>query len=223
MSAAIGCIFAEAERPGNIPAHNFSAKRAPQNRSEGQPAADAILPEAHVDSRTEKHASDPLDRNPDLWLYRKRTVKLLRRYLRYALETGRLPSILGSEFFRTRVTSYGVGSFEDRVIFVRDVEICLQRMDKFSQELIARIVLQEYSHEKTASLLHCTRMTVHRELPETLDRMSEIFLEVGLLEAVPPNREKTCQGGKSDDFPASAWEEKENKRDCAFDAVAAIG
>src|SRR6202140_5801004 len=44
--------------------------------------------------------------NPDLWLYRDRTVGMLRRYLRLSIEVGRLPSLLGREFFRTRGTSY---------------------------------------------------------------------------------------------------------------------
>jgi hypothetical protein len=42
----------------------------------------------------------------DLWPYRRRTVALLRRYARASVEVGRLPSLLGREFFRTRVTSY---------------------------------------------------------------------------------------------------------------------
>ena len=44
--------------------------------------------------------------DPDLWLYRDRTIAVLRRYLRLAVEVGRLPALLGREFFRTRVTSY---------------------------------------------------------------------------------------------------------------------
>src|ERR1700683_1704531 len=42
----------------------------------------------------------------DLWLYRDRTSGILRRDLRLAVEVGRLPALLGREFFRTRVTSY---------------------------------------------------------------------------------------------------------------------
>src|SRR5258708_4927723 len=49
---------------------------------------------------------DPLDRNPELRGYRRNTTSLLRRYMKYSLETGRLPSVLGSEFFRSGVTSY---------------------------------------------------------------------------------------------------------------------
>ena len=46
--------------------------------------------DAVVDSR-------PYD--PDIWLYRQRTVGLLKRYLRMSVEVGRLPSLLGREFF----------------------------------------------------------------------------------------------------------------------------
>src|SRR5436305_13986039 len=60
-------------------------------------------------------------RDPDLWLYRERTLGMLRRYQRLSVEVGRLPSLLGREFFRTRVTSYHAGTFEDAVIFVHDV------------------------------------------------------------------------------------------------------
>ncbi len=87
-------------------------------------------------------------RNPDLWLYRKRTEKILRKYFRMSVEVGRLPSILGSEFFRTHVTSYSVSSFEDAVIFVHDVERCVSKLDRLSQEVIARVILQGFSHEE---------------------------------------------------------------------------
>jgi hypothetical protein len=42
---------------------------------------------------------DAIERNPDLWMYRDRTVKLLRRYMRFSLETGRLPSLVGAGIF----------------------------------------------------------------------------------------------------------------------------
>ena len=51
-------------------------------------------------------------------MYRSRTVSLLRRYVRFSLETGRLPSFVGREFFRAKMTCYTATTFEDRVIFV---------------------------------------------------------------------------------------------------------
>jgi DNA-directed RNA polymerase specialized sigma24 family protein len=93
-------------------------------------------------------------------IYRGRTVTMLRRYMRYSIETGRVPSLLGREFFQTRVTSYTVVTFEDRVIFVHDMETCLNRLDEFSRQLIARHILQEHDQAATARLLHCAERTV---------------------------------------------------------------
>jgi len=151
----------------------------------------------------------PTEAAPELCLYRQRTVQLLRRYLRYSIETGRLPSLMGTEFFRSRVTSYAMTTFEDRVIFVHDVEVCLRRLDEFSQQIITRIVLQEFTHAQTARLLHCTRMTVHRQLLETLDRLSQILLELGLLQALPGHGAIACQEGVRANFSATHWEDGE--------------
>ena len=100
--------------------------------------------------------------NPDLWMYRGRTLALLKRYMRLSIEVGRLPSVLGREFFRTRVTSYNVSTFEDTVIFVHDTERTIARLDPFSQKLIAKIVLQEYTQPETARLLGCPLRNVER-------------------------------------------------------------
>jgi hypothetical protein len=137
---------------------------------------------------------EPSDRNPDLWMYRKRTVGLLRRYMRFSIETGRLPSVIGREFFRAKVTAYTATTFEDRVIFVHDVEACLDRLAAFDQKIIARIILQEYDHERAARVLHCHRKTIQRRLPDLLDEISEEFLKVGMLVPVPggkPDSEKS--------------------------------
>ena len=132
-----------------------------------------------------------LDRNPDLWMYRSRTVALLRRYLRLSLETGRLPSVLGGEMFRAKITAYTTATFEDRVIFVHDVEGCLERLAPFDQKIISRIIFQEYDHEGGARVLHCTRRTVERRLPEVLDELSEDFLRVGMLMELPARRPRS--------------------------------
>ena len=177
----------------------------------------ANTPSAGQDARTANDlprpgvGEDPFDRNPELRVYRGRTIGMLRRYVRFSLETGRLPSLLGREFFRTRVTSYSVGTFEDRVILVHDMEICLQCLSEFSRQLLARYILQEHDLPATARLLHCNEKTIRRTIPMALDELSEILLEVGLLESQNSIREKSCQGGKTDEFPASDCKEGENK------------
>jgi DNA-directed RNA polymerase specialized sigma24 family protein len=92
---------------------------------------------------------------------------------------------VGREFFRAKVTYYTATTFEDRVIFVRDVEKCMNRLEYWDQQLIVRVILQEHSQGQTARMLQCNRKTVQRRLPLVLDLLSEDFLKVGLLVAVP--------------------------------------
>jgi hypothetical protein len=155
-----------------------------------------------IKTRTAKEPGEETDGfsdESDLWLYRDRTVGLLKRYMRLSVEVGRLPSLLGREFFRTRVTSYHVSTFEDAVIFVYDVERSLEKLDPFGQKLVATLALQDYSQEQAARLLNCGRRTVVRRYPETLDRLSDIFLKANILTRLPAKDascEKTCQEGE---------------------------
>ena len=133
------------------------------------------------------------------------------RYMRYSIETGRLPSLLGREFFRAKVTSYTVVTFEDRVIFVHDMETCLNKLDEFSRQIIARHILQEHDQAATARLLQCAERTVRNYVPIALDLLSGILLDVGLLERIVPIREKSCQGGERGEIFVSVCEESKNK------------
>jgi DNA-directed RNA polymerase specialized sigma24 family protein len=143
-------------------------------------------------------------RNPDLWLYRHRTQAILERFLRMSMEMGKLPSILGQQFFRSHVTSYRASSFEDVVIFVHDVERSLDKLDSFSRQLIGRCVLQGFSHDEVAQMLGCCRKTVARRLPDALDKLSEVFLAVGILKPVgdPVNADgERCQEAENEEIP----------------------
>jgi hypothetical protein len=102
-----------------------------------------------------------------------------------------------------------VQSFEDAVILVHDVEQCLKRLDHLGRALIARIALQEYTWDETALMMRCSRSTIGRRFSQSLDRLSEIFLEAGLLRpfpAVPARRQEAppaCQEGEIAENPAS--------------------
>lgn len=156
----------------SLPAHNFPAGAA-------NPAA------------SPQNAPHPdFEPDPDLWLYRNKTISVLRRYMRWSLEAGRVPSLLGREIFRSRLTSYSASTFEDKIIFLYDVERCLDRLDEFDQQIIARSILQEHTHEATARLLHCTRKTVERRLPDLLDELSDAFLRAELIVPLPKTHEE---------------------------------
>jgi hypothetical protein len=146
-----------------------------------------------VESIDEGEGEGYVSEDPDIWLYRDRTIALLRRYFRISIEVGRLPSLVGREVFRSRVTAYRIRTFEDAVIFVHDVERGLGQLDDFERKLIAKIVFQEYTQDEAARLLGCWRRTVGRRFPESVDRLSEIFLEGGLLSRLPVRAKKPPQ------------------------------
>ena len=208
----------------NLPAHSFPAPiqakspLLPKQGGSGAPEASALKPSAEEETSPAQELmqqaleTETLDQGDERErrIYRGRTVGMLRRYMRYSIETGRLPSLLGKEFFRTQVTSYGVGSFEDRVIFVHDMEICLAKLDEFSRQLIARHILEEHDQAATGRLLQCTERTVRTYLPMVLDTLSEILLDVGLLERLDGTRQNSCQGGLKDEKPVSDCELRKN-------------
>jgi hypothetical protein len=119
--------------------------------------------------------------SPEISLHRNHCVALLRRYFCMSVEIGRLPAILGRECFRTRTQDYHVHSFENLVLFVIDVEHCLDRLDPFDRELIAHIVFEEYTQDEAARLMQIHRSTLMHRLPDVLDALSEMFLAGGLL------------------------------------------
>lgn len=153
----------------------------------------------------------------DLWPYRRRTTALLRRYGRASVEVGRIPSLLGREFFRTRVSSYTMRNFEDVVIFVADMDRAIARLSELEKKLLGMNVLEEYTLPEVARLLGYTQRTVERSLQEALDQLSRILLRCGLMDELPnftsseQSRPKSCQGGKPFNFDVSDTNEAENK------------
>lgn len=217
MSAAIE-ICAEADKPwvgasfefpkrrrrGEGPEKNLPAHRFPQQRPE-EAAQYATEPTAEEGLAIRRWEEEERERR----IYRARTVAMLRRYMRYSIETGRMPSLLGGEFFRAKVTAYTVVTFEDRVIFVHDMETCLGRLDEFARQLLARHILQEHDRRATARLLGCNERTVRRCTPMVLDQMSEILIEAGLMKRLERIPNICCQEGKTGPFDASDCEDEE--------------
>ena len=121
----------------------------------------------------------------DLWHYRARTTALLRRYGRMSVEIGRLPSLLGREFFRARVSSYPMANFEDVVIFVADMEQALEMLDPMGQKLLAMNILEQYSVPEVARLLGYPIRTVDGMIQDALDELSRVLLARGILDDLP--------------------------------------
>jgi len=116
-----------------------------------------------------------------LAFYRKHTESTLRRYLYASMQVGRTPSILGDSVGRGWCSSRPVRTFEDAVIFVLDVETCLNKLGSLDRQMLSRIVLQEYTQTEAAALLGMSSRTISYKFPQALDRLTEKLLAADLL------------------------------------------
>ncbi len=116
---------------------------------------------------------------------------MLRRYMYRSMEIGRVPSLLGDFSFRGKSSSRKGYTFEDSVIFVHDVERCLVRLNPVERELVGRIALQEYTLAETAELTGMSVRTVVRRYTEALDRLTQVFLRLEVLQV--PGVLLSCQ------------------------------
>jgi hypothetical protein len=116
-----------------------------------------------------------------LGFYRKHSENMLRRYLYASMQVGRAPSILGDPIARGWCSSRPVRTFEDAVIFVLDIERCLDQLNSLDRQMLSRIVLQEYTQAEAASLLGMSVRTISYKFPQALDRLTEKLLASGLL------------------------------------------
>ena len=123
-------------------------------------------------------ADEPL---VSLGFYRKHTESMLRRYLYASMQVGRAPSILGEPIARGWASSRPIRTFEDAVIFVLDIEKCLNQLDTLDRQMLSRIVLQEYTQAEAAAMLGISLRTVCTKFPRAIDRLTEKLLEAGLL------------------------------------------
>ena len=124
-----------------------------------------------------------LEGEDTLPLYRRETERLLQRYFHLSLDLGRLPSMLGGEAFRARVSSIRPHTFEDLVIFVHDIERRLEELRPELLETIAAIVFLDQSHEEASISLRVSRRQVERRYTDALDELSRRLLVTGLLSA----------------------------------------
>lgn len=123
-------------------------------------------------------ATDPV---VSLAFYRRHTEKMLRRYLYASMQVGRAPSILGEPVARGWASSRPVRTFEDAVIFVLDVENCLNALGSLDRQMLFRIVIQEYTQAETATLMGMSVRSVCNRYPMATDRLTEKLLKTGLL------------------------------------------
>jgi hypothetical protein len=150
--------------------------------------------------------SDP---RPEMLCFRGQTLGILRHFFEISSQLGRLPSLLGREFFRAKVSHHAIPSFEEQAIFVRDIELCLNRLSEEHAEMITLIGLYDFSRGEIAAMLHYSYTWVSMRVAEALDSLSEIFLQGGILREDRPDRRQCQVDDRSVPVDMAAmWEKK---------------
>jgi len=145
-------------------------------------AGRALAPARKPCTQPDAEPADPRRKPAEsLGFYRSHTANLLRRYLYASMQIGRAPSLLGDPVGRGWASSRPIRTFEDAVIFVLDVESCLDRLGSLDREILGRVLLQEYTHAETASMLGMSARAIAYKFPQAVDRLTELLLASGLL------------------------------------------
>lgn len=143
-------------------------------------------------------AAEEIDPRPEMVCFRGQTLAMVRHHFELSSQLGRLPSLMGREFFRARVSHHAIPSFEEQAVFVRDVELCMARLNAEHQEIMTIAGLYDFTHDEIAEMLHIAKSAVHVWFAEALDALSEIFLAAGLLsEQRPDRRQRQVTDGRS--------------------------
>ena len=132
--------------------------------------------------------AEEIDPRPEMLCFRGQTLAIVRHYFELSCQVGRLPSLLGREFFRARVSHHSIPSFEDQVVFTRDIEICLGRLTDDHAEIVTLVGLYDFSVDEVAEMLHRSAFAIRRWFCEALDALAEIFLQGGILSENRPDR-----------------------------------
>ncbi len=148
--------------------------------------ASAPVVEQAVQFKAPTAQRDPI---AGLIFYREYTEAILRRYMTLSMESGRVPSLLGRELFRGKVTSCNAEAFDDSLIFVHDVGNCLASLDPGLRLLLRRIAIEGYTQAETAAMLGLCLRTVVKKYAEALDKLTQVFLDRKLLEPMMASRQ----------------------------------
>jgi DNA-directed RNA polymerase specialized sigma24 family protein len=106
---------------------------------------------------------------------------MLRRYLYASMLVGRAPEMLSDSVGRGWASSRPIRTFEDAVIFVLDVEKCINKLNPLDRKMLSRIVLQDYTQAETAEMLGMSVRTIIYKFPQALDHLTRLLLNAKLL------------------------------------------
>ena len=136
---------------------------------------------------------EEIDPRPEIVCFRGQTLAIIRHYFELSSQVGRLPSLLGREFFRARVSHHSIPSFEDQAVFSCDVERCLARLSDHHAEVVTLVGLHHFSVEEVAEMLHRSHSAFAAGFGRPWTRLPKSFCKPGSSRKLVP----TAGSGKS--------------------------
>src|SRR5450755_4056515 len=108
--------------------------------------------------------------------FRGQTLAIVRHFFEMSCQLGRLPSILGREFFRAKVSHHAIPSFEDQALFSHDVQHSLMKLGASELEVLTLVGLYDLNLDEAARVLHCSAGYLSQRFAEALAHLTQIFL-----------------------------------------------
>ncbi len=152
-------------------------------------------------NRTPEHAV-AFDPEPETVCYRGQALAIVRHFFEMSCQLGRLPSILGREFFRAKVSHHAIPSFEDQALFSHDIERSLMKLDEDEMRVLTLVGLYDLNLDEAAEILHWSAGYISQRFSEALARLTQIFLDSGLLRRDRPDRRQAQMKGRKLPGPA---------------------
>jgi hypothetical protein len=142
------------------------------------------------------------DPEPESVCYRGQTLAIVRHFFEMSCQLGRLPSILGREFFRAKVSHHAIPSFEDQALFAHDIQQSLMKLDDPEMDVLTLIGLYDLNLDEAAEILHWSSGYISQRFTEALARLTQIFLDSGILRRDRPDRRQAQMKGRKLPGPA---------------------
>ncbi len=168
-----------------------------------------MLPETEIaqpaGKRTRKKPPEQavaFDPEPETVCYRGQALAIVRNFFEMSCELGRLPSILGREFFRAKVSHHAIPSFEDKALFAHDVRKSLGKLDEDEMKVLTLVGLYDLNLDEAAEILHWSAGYISQRFAEAMTRVTQIFLDNGVLRRDQPDRRQAQMKGRK--LPALA-------------------
>ena len=136
------------------------------------------------------------DPEPETVCYRGQTLAIIRHFFEMSSQFGRLPSILGREFFRAKVSHHAIPSFEDQALFSHDVQHSLMKLGASELEVLTLVGLYDLNLDEAARMLHCSAGYLSQRFAEAVAHLTQIFLDSGMVRRDNPDRRQAQMKGR---------------------------